>query len=791
MSLLKNLSAAKKNIIYNYKRYLCFFVMLFLIQTLFASVLVLYSNNNSNELEYLEEKYNYHLQLQNLNDEQFYYLLNAEQGEVPFFEVIKGTQTNISGTNSYRYDIYIKFITSDVKSGYESYKAKYYPVVEEEGDFKELLTPLYTYESELALNTFICALTCLFIFVCGCVIIYLLDSIMVNHYKFLYGIYMTFGASFKKLFKTAFSEMFVLSATAFLPSQLITNIACFFILRGSAQSFRVDVLSIFLSFLLCVSVAALPVFFNIKSVSKKTPLNLIGAVDNANLIISPRTSADIMDYVFPGKLEVLSVMRFRKYGIKLVASAVSFAALFLCCAYLGISYSETLDVKRPEYTIRFSSNMTKEDEKNDEDGADMNDGSSFMGPIDDIFENGDENETEPEQKPTYDFTYTDEVRDYFYTFDGVEKIIKDCHTDAIDINSHIKLPKGKAKLFGGAENENGERCYNNVKFTALDSEVKDIIEYYGYEVEGDLDKVINDGAYVAITYGYGNMSKFKLSIGDKIYIATGSTQNKSAQYISNDYSYIMGVLLESYDYTYTEYTVGAIIKDMPVGEEFPVYMNGDTYAAVTGNDMLFTDVDIIIDSDITDETYASLERDLRHAADYYTNMVIQNNDYKTLIQIEKNKNYLNVYMFVAAVLLSVSPLLWFFSQILFYLKRRPEFDMYFSFGASKSKIKKAFIIDGIVFCIFAAVVYTLLAIIMSMLLTVFLNSQLYSASTLVKFEYSLPAIPYVIGLFVTCVSAFFSSYVPYMTYIKSCHPIFTGNSFDGKQEIISEGEKGI
>lgn len=790
MALFKNLSSAKKNITYNYKRYICFLVILFLIQTLFASVLVLYTNNNANELAYLESEYSYHLQVQNLNREQFYYLVdNSDYSERPYYEVVRGTETTIAGTNKVRYDIYVKFLDRDVDLDYTMFHSMLENRVSPMGeDYQEYLSPLYDYEDDLFLNTFTCFLTCAFIFVCGCVIIYLLDSIMVNHYKFLYGIYMTFGADFKKLYLTAFAEMFVLSVIAFVPSQILTNLACYGILSGNGQNFEINIMSIVLSLILCISVAAVPVYLNIKEVSKKTPLHLIGAIDNTNLISSPRTSADIIDFTFPDQLELLSVTRFRKYGIKLIASAASFALLFVCCAYLGSSYAKTLDVIKPEFSIVFTGH-TVEKEEDDKDTEDKEDGAIGTPSIDDIFSGDDDKKIEDEL--IYDFTYNDEIRDYLYSFEGVDLIFKDCSTLAIDFNSHIKLAKKQAKLFGGAANDDGERCYLNAKYTVLDEEIIDVFNSLGYRVKGDLSKVLSDSNYIAITYGYNNTDRFKLSVGDKIYIATDSRQIHRVTYLSSDYDYIMDLLLEGYEYFYTEYTVGAIIYDMPVGVEFPVYLNGEAYTDLTGNAVMFKNIDIIIDSDLSEGAYTDLENSLRRSADYYNNMIVHNNNAKVMNEVEKNKNYVNVYLFVAIVLLGVSPVLWFFSQILFYLKRRPEFDMYFSFGSSKKQIRKAYIIDGIMYGAFAAVVYTLMTFVFSRLLTVFLNSIFYSSSAYVIFEYALPVIPYLIGLLVTFASAFLSSYLPYLTYMRSCHPVFTGRKFEGKKDIISEGETGV
>ena len=739
--------------------------MLFIIETLLSSVITLYVNNNRNQRAFLEENYTYHLQLQNLSDTQYYYIVNLKEPEnQETFSFVEGHAYRISGTNTYRYDINIRFLGS-VPDSYKSFKSKYYKAIEDIGEFKEFETPLLKFEISHARNTVICVLTCLFIFAAGCFILYLLDSIMVNHYKFIYGIYMTFGANFKKLFGNSLTEMVLISLLVFIPSQLVSNLACLIINMVGGLKFVPSITSIVLSLLGGILISGIAVFINIKAVSLKTPLSLISSVDNSNLISSPRTSSDFFGFSYPRSIEILSLKRYRKYMLKLIGGAVAFAVIFLSCIYLGGIYSETLSYRDPQFTLVFNGSRTYIE---NDDGR--------------VFEESD-----------YLNSYNNEIRDYLYSFEGIEMITKEVKTEAIVLNSNVKIAKSDLKLTGkGVDLGDGYKAFLNVDYFMIDDDIISEFGRYGYRIDGDLSDVLSGDNVIAITDGFNNSSKFKLKPGDKIYISTNSKRvRKKADDMTSDIDRLLVNFLNAYEYTYTEYTVGAIIHDIPVGGSFGIYLNPDEYTNVTGKAAIIDRVDIKTVDDITEKEYNDLIIYLRGACDYYSNMEFINNDSEIVAQMEKNKNYQSIFIFVSLMLLIVTPLLWMFSQILFYLKRRPEYDIYFALGSVGEGIKKSFITDALVFVIVSGIAYTLLSFAAVGLLTSFVNSSVYTASAYMRFKYSFPFAGYLIGLAVNSVSAFLGSYIPYRQYINACHPVFTGRKDDQKIDLISEGETGL
>ena len=76
------------------------------------------------------------------------------------------------------------------------------------------------------------------------------------------------------------------------------------------------------------------VFLPMKFVSLKTPMSLIIAEDNSNLVSSPRSTKFLSGDKFLRIYEMLGMWRFRKYYLKLLVSAVAFSAIFICGVYI-------------------------------------------------------------------------------------------------------------------------------------------------------------------------------------------------------------------------------------------------------------------------------------------------------------------------------------------------------------------------------------------------------------------------------------------------------------------------
>ena len=156
-------------------------------------------------------------------------------------------------------------------------------------------------------------------------------------------------------------------------------------------------------------------------------------------------------------------------------------------------------------------------------------------------------------------------------------------------------------------------------------------------------------------------------------------------------------------------------------------------------------------------------------------------------QIDENKNYTGVFTLFSTVLLAVSPMVWVFSQILFYYKRRQEFELYLAVGAPIDSIRQLFIQDALRYAGTGAIVFAALAPLVSWVIhriigwsTRFLGGEMLAS-------FKLPWGAYLIGILICAACGFVSTMLPYYTYQKQKSPLRQdGAEISSKEDAVHE-----
>ncbi len=795
--LAKDLKMAVTTLKYNRKRYISFLLVLLLLQSLFTSVLLLNKINNSASLSMTDDKYGYHLDLKDLNDAQAYFLVNAENElseEAKYYKIV-GMQKGYASPTEYKYDIQIEFIGSSIPACYRTFAGMYYGTLETYGEITESFSPLFNILQKEQVSNVLCVLACILITVFAYFMIYILFSVMTNHYKFTYGIYQSFGANFKKLFSNSIAEFILMNAILLIPSAIVSNVVCLIISLISNISFVFYWQAPVYGFLFTLIASGVAVFVNMRATASKTPNELIRAADNANHIISPRDSEDLEDLEFPKDTTILSFKRFRKYYVKLIGAALAFSVLFVSISFVSECYDTSLEADRASFNVDFKlSIITEEVPREDPDDEEDTE-------VDEEDENDDSDEFIPDSDDViqsdivttiYGQDYDNQIMEKLYeSIPSLKIILKSCTVDLTSINSHLLVTKKQVKNLSGVKVDSNNKAYSNVSINALDEEVVNILSYLGCEIDGSLEDVLNNDNMIAISDSYSNSTKFKFKVGDKIKIATDYVRKKNTSgVITADPDDMLREYLSSYDYTYTEYTIGAVIKNLPTSQNLPIYMGYDLFEEVAGHRPYYDHIDVIMKDGTTSKELKDAEYVLRSYSDYYENVTVTQTDAAFYKSVEENKNYPAVFTYVSFVMLLVVPIIYMFSQILFYLKRKQEFDIFFALGAQNSQIKNAFLIEGIVLTIISAILYVVASLLSIHAIKYVANSQMWqyivSTERTIRFQYSVPIIQFIIGFVIIIISAFLSAYIPYKLYRRSCHPIFTGDYFnDSDQSVIS------
>ena len=171
--------------------------------------------------------------------------------------------------------------------------------------------------------------------------------------KFIYGLYITFGANTRKIRSLVFWQMMAVGLAALVPSVPLALLVCHALygyLPGGGQLARAVLLALALPALLLAVVTAIAA----RRTTARTCVLLLSAADVSDYVRSPRRSRRVVPLNSPRRLGGLAVWRMRGYSASLVLSAVLPACIFFCC--LSLVRSDRLRMSEPieEYTLHYA-----------------------------------------------------------------------------------------------------------------------------------------------------------------------------------------------------------------------------------------------------------------------------------------------------------------------------------------------------------------------------------------------------------------------------------------------------
>lgn len=812
-----------KTVRFEFPRFLSFFVVLFMLQALFCSIFNLYANNDRTQLAYLQDQYRtgsgsiYHLKLLGCNADQRALLhnLDAEQDDDDeIFELLGADITSVDGTTQRRYDLYIQF-KGNVENSYQLFRARYQTAISESGNWVEAQTLLLSYEIERAVNQAILIMQLVMVVGFGALAVWVLHTIMTNHYKFTYGIYLSFGANFIRLFRTAIWEMIWAALFTWLPAVVVANLLCWAIFSQTGLAYHVNIPSLIVTLFISLFTVGISVFASLKMVSRKPPVKLLIADDNSNLIHSPRRSKQLFGMTFPKDLGWLFFGRFWKYTLRLLAMTLSFAMIFVAGITLADCYDRMLTRPQPLYQVNFDIpdawiEYDPSQDKDDSDTPSTNEEGSeppsseeeLLGTTESELNTTDE-EAEEETAPPIDYAsmgYTDEIAKVFAEFPHMGVIYKESYYPARSIRSHVLLSEKRVSLGAGGISVSDKRTADknrammNVNYQAMDEEVIKAFEFLDYGIEGDLSSVLTEKNTIAVTDGFLGATQFKWKVGDSIRIGlpTAETLKKilseeADMMFVTDQTQLLRFYYNAGAYEYHTFTIGAIISDFPTDENWSIFFSPAAYETITGYPPIYESLEVYAKKGATEAEEKELYEHLRKAEFLYTNMSVLDLNTRDARQIEENKNYSGIFTMFASVLLAISPMIWVFSQILFYYKRRQEFDLYLSIGSTMNAIRKLMLQDALRYASISAGLFLLIAPPVSLLvhrvigyITAFIGGDMLAA-------FKLPWIAYLIGALISALCGFISTMIPWFTYQKQESPLHQcGDEHSQQEETVHE-----
>ncbi len=734
--LKKNIKVAAKSVRFNIKKYLPFFAAVFIIQLFFGILLFSADKASLAEKQIVDADYHYHVLYRKLNEQQYIYLLKYAYGgnnQSAIFEITDTRSSPGYSVTDPHFDLYILLRGDSPGEVFRSFKSRFHAsllsLADKDASIGYTTTALlHNNGSSVRSGT---SLACFFLVILSVLLLTVLYTVRINNYKFEYGIYMTFGADFRKLSENALFEMLIVTIVTFVPATLVSLLMTFFIHGGVFLRFDTVLLLLFLSLLCSVS----SVFFPMFAVSRAYPMKHITAADNSDLVSSPRVSFEMLGKKIKRHYEPFTVFRFRKYFLKIISVSVAFTAVATGVYYVSGMAKTKEEACFPQFSLNFSDKG---------------------------------------------LAYDEVMRKELYAFEGVSCTNKYDETVAMDINSHLLFKKGTVAPFSGfavpPSNRYGEYAYGNdsAVYRSCDSEVLNYLKSYTYEGEPENVLTLENAAIVGECIN--NHRKLKIKPGDKIYAAIPVGYNEDSTVSLEELNYATGkklfkLKLEVYNYKYVELTVAAVIKDIPCNKYMPIYLSEQTYLSLaypfSKSEELAAEYDTVYvytKPEMTENEIRSLENRLMDWAESYGSFTVNNLQAHANSQILGAMKIPELCIGIALLIAALSPVIWLFSQIVFYRKRYPEMDILSALGAVSNEIKHLFLSDGI----FAGGLAALFTGILSTLLfrAVHYYGNSIGAVSGVFFNFKFPTLLYIAAILLSAICAFASVYVSYIIYIK-------------------------
>lgn len=768
--LSRNLKIAWKNVFFNFKQYMCFFLAIFIVQMFYGIMAISTSNNNEVERDHVEAEYDYDMALTDLNEYQHNIVVNYNnniiyQAAAESFYLIDKDVTHYSYIeDANKYDVYISFSDYDKAEAHDKFVSEFIEkTMSVYGEVNYVETDLINFDKNIASNNMTFLIISIALLAVSVFLLIALYNIRINQYKFTYGIYMTCGADFKKLFGTAFWELFLISLITYIPAMICSTVTVWLIYRVSGFPFVFFLpgkwLLVALFSLLVVTIS---VISPMRIMSLRMPMSLLRTEDNSNYVTSPRRSFNLVGKKFPSNYEIYSIWRFRKYNIQLLTSAIAFCALFIMGLYLGNIYDTSIEFSKPQYTV------------------DLSDTSFYYNAG--AEKAGDANAIDAtEIRNIEGVTYVEQTGDSRGNFTGEATDFHSPVTEANYISSHTVFPSNRARFLTNFLNKKVDgddrswKATNDVVYKAVDWEQLLYLEQFSYD--GDLNKVLDTSKkYVIVGDSISNMKKFDLKVGDTIMIATKNGQEKDVDSNATGRS-LLRQQLQYFKFEYTEFEVCAVIHDIPCSS-LPIYVLGDDYAKVTGINPNASLLNVYTDPTLTNDQILSIMEQIKDYSFQQVGTVhVTNNRRIALQQIAADKHNSELFVVISVLILVISPLIWFFNQILYYRKREKEFNIIQSMGAKESDIRKIYLLGGLSMSIMSLAVSILLSYVASYIVYYFVNAILPSLNhDIIRFQFYLPWYALVISAVISVACGFFSAYLPYKSYFKERFSLENGGS---------------
>lgn len=763
---VRNMKNAFKSVTKDIRAYFCFFVAVFVLQAGFITFALMTDTNIQYAKRTVTEEYSHHVEIVGLDQEQKVNLAYTIDLAVTRLDpYMQSANIHREVDNTYTVEITFKdgVDLADAKAHVLSrdIMGQIATVNADTGTPWSLrTTPLYTYEQDYA-TAYTATYVGLFLLwtVLSVAVLWVLYRIRTEHFRFVYGVYMTCGADFPKLYGTAGGELLAVSLLTLLPAiGLGTGITVLtYVPRGVSVAVSWHTVIGFWAYHLLIIL--LSVYLPMRKLSLQPPVKHLIAGDHTGLVASPRRSFRMFGAGYPVKYELFGLWRLRKYYLGLLLSAVVFAVMFVSGLYLADLEKTHADIDPYEYLVHYTpANAVAEESESSEEGD------AAPAPVID-------DDTARMIAGDLDI-FLDDIRGA----EGVSYVDWSVTTYGGDLSAHLLITP--TQLAGGTDslvrsNERESQGYryalSDFDYTAFDKLYIDmLVEEEMCTFEGDPYALLTGERQVIVSEDSFNMQAYSFSPGDKILLAVFEKANGALELVPTPAA-LLRMQIEKFEFKYVEYTVCAVMRGKPSQNQITFGITFEEYEELTGAYPVRDKLKVYFEKGSDFDTVNSAEDTIRRALRYCSGWQVtpSGNYFQTEVNNQKQDRVM-IYV-LATMLLIISPLVWFFSQIMYYKKRREEFHVLLALGGEEASIAKLHRIAGGVLSGAAFLLTVLLSCACNALVHFCINTLLPKFGLIqgvgYAYELSLPALIVCIAVSVLC--GFMSCEIPYRMFEKS------------------------
>ncbi len=722
----KSVFSSFKSVLFNFKEFVCIYIAIVIVQLLFGVwTLSAYTNYYANDT-FFYDAYTYDI-------------------------VVKGSSHNVTNmANKINYDvnhgsdIVESFMSNKNEIGVdlykgqlESFKEKYLKDIILEIDYT--VTPKYVYRSEIRDEIVVSSILLGAVsFLIGILILSVMYSVRTNHYKYQYGLYMTFGADKRMLGSISLNELLSINTLTVIPSAIISYLLALTLYSGSGVSIVIEPLQILMYLFVTYLSVIIAACISLGGFFGKAPIDLITTADNSNFVSSPRHSLHLFGKNLPIGYESYSVWRFRKYIARLVLGAVLFSVVFVSGIYCANMIKTENEVPCEEFTVDF-----RYYEKDPDNRKRANREAAWILPellkIDNV------------DSVTFEQSKTLSER--------LDHILIEPGTELAGANASV--PTNEAEGYSRATNKCRYVC---LSLLALENyEAMYSVDYLeGYNAA----KVLANDDMIIVSESLYGAKAFDFEVGDKVMVAEKKTV--TGQMIpESDPMKFLRQQIDNCTFEYKEYTVGAVINDNSVEGSIILGMTPDEYQKITGNAQVISEFSVYARSGLELAEINRLNSDVHTLLSEYEAWTCENTNNSVYAIVDNRINLPGVIYLMCVLVLLISPVVWIFSQVMFYNKREQEFRTLTSIGATLKEIGGIHAVSGaIVFVVSFIVNFALSRLICFAIYRLFTNllPRLGITGINASFDSFVPLPVVLLCAAVSAVCGCISSLIPFIIY---------------------------